>query len=80
MPMSPRQCRIARAALGLSVRELGEIAQVRAATISHFESGGDSYRSTVDKLQLALEARGVVFIGKGETSLAGGEGVRLREA
>ena len=76
--MTPKQCRMARAALSLSVRELGELAAIRAATISHFESGGDSYRSTVDKLQAALEAKGLLFIGAGEASIAGGVGIRYR--
>lgn len=80
MAMDPTQCRMARAALGLTVDALGKLAGVRAATVSHFEAGGDSYRSTVDKLQAVLEARGATFIAAGEASLSGGAGVRLREA
>lgn len=78
MAMLPEQCRMARAALGLSVSELGKAAEVRPSTVSHFENGGDSRRSTVDALQRELEARGVVFISPGEASIAGGPGVRLR--
>lgn len=77
MAMDPTQCRMARAALGITVEALGKLAGVRAATVSHFEAGGDSYRSTVNKLQSALEARGASFIGEGEASLTGGAGVRL---
>ncbi|WP_236697507.1 helix-turn-helix domain-containing protein [Sphingomonas sp. Leaf357] len=69
---------MARAALGLSIIDLGKAAGVRAATVSNFESGGDAYASTIAKLQTALETRGVAFVGDGEASLNGGEGVRLR--
>lgn len=79
MPMTPDQCRMARAAARLSAKRLAELADVREATVSHFEGGGESYASTVAKLQGALEAAGVVFVGAGEASIAGGVGVRLRE-
>lgn len=69
---------MARAALGLTVADLGSLAGVRASTISAFERGGDSYSSTLGKLQEALEGRGVVFIGKDQASLSGGYGVRLK--
>ncbi len=78
MQMDRLQCRIARAALGLSIADLAEVAGVRSMTVSNFERGGDAYASTVRKLQGALEAKGVVFIGAGEASLSGGPGVRLR--
>jgi transcriptional regulator with XRE-family HTH domain len=68
---------MARAALGLSIIDLGKAAGVRAATVSNFESGGDAYASTIAKLRSALEDRGVVFVGDGEASLTGGAGVRL---
>ncbi len=70
---------MARAALDLSTSELAGLAEVRPATVNHFERGRDSYGSTISKLQAALEARGIVFVGPGEASLAGGAGVRLRE-
>jgi transcriptional regulator with XRE-family HTH domain len=69
---------MARAALNLSIRDLADLATVRPATISHFEGGGDSYASTVQKLREVLEARGVVFVADGEASIAGGAGVRLK--
>lgn len=78
MQMTPLQSRMARAALGWSIPDLAERADVRPNTISHFERGGDSYTSTITKLQSALEAAGVVFVGAGEASLAGGAGVRLK--
>ena len=78
MQMTPEQCRMARAALSLTIPALADLADVRANTVSHFERGGDSYASTIGKLQKALEARGVVFVGDGEASLSGGAGVRLK--
>lgn len=77
MAITPTQSRMARAALGLSIIDLGKAAGVRAATVSNFESGGDAYASTITKLQSALEARGAVFVGAGEVSLTGGAGVRI---
>lgn len=68
---------MARAALGWSIDQLGAAAKVRAATVSNFERGGDCYASTVGKLKAALEVAGAVFVGAGEVSLAGGEGVRF---
>lgn len=76
MEMTPAQCRMARAALEMSIRDLAELAGVRPATISHYESGGDSYSSTVAKLRAALEAGGVVFVHAGDGL---GAGVRLKE-
>ncbi len=68
---------MARAALSLSVADLGSAAGVRPSTVSNFERGGECYRSTVEKLQSALEAAGVVFIPAGMASASGGAGVRL---
>lgn len=76
--MIPEQCRMARAGLGLSISELADAAKVQAMTISKFERGGDSYASTIGKIQAALEVRGAVFVGDGEASLSGGAGVRLK--
>lgn len=71
---------MARAGVGMSINDLGKAAGVRAATVSNFESGGDAYASTIAKLQSALEARGAVFVGDAEASLAGGAGVRIATA
>lgn len=69
---------MARAALGLSISDLANIAGVRAMTLSGFERGGNCYASTIAKLRAAIEDRGAVFISAGEASLSGGAGVRLR--
>lgn len=79
MDMSPMQCRMARAALQWSQNDLAKAAKVRQETVSGYEGGNDSRRSTVEAMRSALEAAGVVFVGAGETSLSGGAGVRLRK-
>lgn len=67
---------MARAALGIGIRELAAMAEVSPNTVSRFERGEALYGRTVDALQAALEAAGVIFIDEnGE-----GPGVRLRKA
>lgn len=67
---------MARAALGLGVRELGEAANVSPDTIVRFEKGGTLQPRTVAAIRAALEAAGVEFIAEN----GGGAGVRLRKA
>lgn len=70
------QIRMARAALGISVRELAEKSGVADSTILRFETGrGGILAANLNRLQLALEEGGVVFIA---ADLNGGAGVRLR--
>src|ERR1700737_1778857 len=57
----PVQCRMARAALGLGVRELAAAAKVSIDTIARFERGDELKERTIDALQRALEAAGVEF-------------------
>ncbi|MGJ0507006.1 MAG: helix-turn-helix domain-containing protein [Methylocystis sp.] len=75
--MVPVQCKMARVALGLGVRELAELAKVAPATISRLEAGENLHPRTLDAIRAALEAAGVVFLEPGE-SADGGPGVRLR--
>jgi transcriptional regulator with XRE-family HTH domain len=70
----PVQCRMARAALGLGVRELAAAAKVSVDTVARFERGDELKERTIDALQLALEAAGVEFTN-GEQP-----GVRLTKA
>jgi transcriptional regulator with XRE-family HTH domain len=74
--ISPLQCRMARAAVSMSIADLAKASGVREMTVSAFENGADSRRSTIDKLQVTLEAAGATFVSAGEASLAGGQGVR----
>jgi transcriptional regulator with XRE-family HTH domain len=74
--ISPAQCRMARAALELGVRDLAELAGVSAMTVTRFENGhSQGYPETLSKLQGALENAGVIFVEEnGE-----GPGVRLKK-
>ena len=70
----PVQCRMARAALGLGVRELGAAAKVSIDTVARFERGDGLKERTIDALQRALEAAGVEFTNGDQP------GVRLTRA
>lgn len=74
MNMLPAQCRMARAALNLGVRELAELAKVSTNTITRLERGEELKERTADAIRAALEAAGIVFIEPDEL----GPGVRLR--
>jgi transcriptional regulator with XRE-family HTH domain len=52
---------MARAALGLGVRELAAAAKVSADTVARFERGDALKDRTVEALQRALELAGVEF-------------------
>ncbi len=75
--MNGTQCKMARAALGWTTRDLAERAQVGIMTISRFEAGtGETYAATKAAIARALESGGVSFIPEnGE-----GAGVRLRKS
>ena len=73
--MNPAQCRMARAALALGVRELAQSAQVSTSTVTRFEAGEELRPRTIEAMQRALETAGVIFIDEnGE-----GPGVRLKK-
>src|SRR5689334_1774786 len=57
----PMQCRMARAALGLGIRELALAAKVSIDTITRFERGDQLKERTIEAIQRALEAAGVEF-------------------
>ncbi|MGO4389453.1 helix-turn-helix domain-containing protein [Microvirga sp. 2YAF29] len=73
--MTPQQCKMARAGLGLGVRELAERAQVSTNTVTRLEAGEDLKGRTIEAVRAALEAAGVEFIPEN----GGGAGVRLRK-
>jgi transcriptional regulator with XRE-family HTH domain len=75
LKMLPVQCKMARVALGLGVRELAEAAQVSPDTIARLERGEELKSRTIAAVQTALEAAGVEFIPEN----GGGPGVRLRK-
>ena len=74
MMIFPVQCRMARAAVGLGIRELAAAAKVSMDTVARFERGEELKERTVEALQRALEAAGVEFTN-GEQP-----GVRLSKA
>jgi transcriptional regulator with XRE-family HTH domain len=69
------QCKMARAAVGLGVRDLAEAAKVSPDTVARFERGEELRERTIDAIRAALEAAGVEFIDEN----GGGAGVRLRK-
>jgi transcriptional regulator with XRE-family HTH domain len=73
--MNAAQSRMARAALGLGVRDLAKVAEVSPDTVARLERGEDLRPATVAAIRAALEAAGVIFIEEN----GGGPGVRLRK-
>jgi len=73
--MKPVQLKMARAALGLGVRDLADMTGITANTISRIENGADAKQSTINAIRQALESAGVIFI----PSNGNGPGVRLRD-
>jgi len=73
--MNAVQCKMARAALGLGVRELATLADVSPNTIARLERGEAMRESTLTAIGAALEAAGVEFIPEN----GGGAGVRLKK-
>ena len=74
--MDAAQCRMARAALGLGVRDLAGLASVSPNTIARLERGEDLRPATIAAIRAALESAGVDFIPEN----GGGPGVRLRKS
>lgn len=73
--MTPAQCRMARAALQLGVRQLAALAEVSPNTIARLERGEELYPRTLAAIRSALEVAGIIFVAEnGE-----GAGVRLRK-
>jgi transcriptional regulator with XRE-family HTH domain len=69
------QLRMARAAVGWTVRDLSEKSGVHRNTITRIEAGSEAHAPTLAALVNALEKAGVVFIAKN----GGGPGVRLKK-
>jgi transcriptional regulator with XRE-family HTH domain len=68
---------MARAAVGMSVRELSEASSVAESTILRFETGkGGMQTGTLSKIRETLENAGVVFLEADERY---GPGVRLKD-
>jgi transcriptional regulator with XRE-family HTH domain len=75
------QMRAARALLGIDQRQLAEMSGVSLPTIQRMEASDGNVRGVIDTLTKVVEAfdrAGVVLIGEGAASAAGGRGVRLK--
>lgn len=77
MSLSPQQCRMARAALGIGVRDLAARADVSPNTIARLERGDKLHPRTLCHVQGALEANGVEFLFPDPKRPGDGYGVRL---
>jgi transcriptional regulator with XRE-family HTH domain len=75
MMIRPVHLRMARAALGWSLKDLAGKADVNINTISRYEAGSQVMSGTIAKLESVLLKEGVLFLeDEGEL----GPGVRLR--
>ena len=73
--ITPAQCRMARAGLGWNETQLARAASVGLTTVYRFELGKvRTQPETVEAIQRALEAAGVVFLANGD-----GLGVKLHK-
>jgi transcriptional regulator with XRE-family HTH domain len=75
------QLRAARALLGIDQKLLAELSDLSVPTIQRMEASDGVIRGNVDSLMKligALDAAGIVLIGEGAASAAGGRGVRLK--
>jgi DNA-binding XRE family transcriptional regulator len=76
MPLTPEQCRAARALLDWTQDDLAAHAEVSRSTVRGFEGGQQGIqRATAAAIRRAFEAAEIVFL---EADAAGGPGVRMR--
>jgi len=75
--MQPIHLRMARAALGWSVRDLEAKSGVGRNTISRYEAGKEIVASSLQTLERVLSRQGVVFLEADDTS---GPGIRLKHS
>jgi transcriptional regulator with XRE-family HTH domain len=59
--MNGAQCRMARAALRIGVRELADLARVSTTTVTKLERGEQLLPRTAQDIKRALEAAGIIF-------------------
>lgn len=75
------QMKAARALAGLSQQALAKASGLSLPTIQRMEASSGNVRGVVESLTrvvAALDAAGVVLLGDGEASPAGGRGVRMK--
>lgn len=77
--MRPVHLRMARAALGWSLRDLEAKSGVGRNTISRYECGKDILASAIDSLEKVMADQGVVFF-EGDRTYGMGVGLNKRKA
>ena len=65
---------MARAALGITVREIEERTGVNKNTVSRYEAGKDILSGALRRLELLFQHEGIIFIDADEH---GGPGIRM---
>ena len=74
--MRPVHLRMARAALGWTLKELAERAQVNLNTISRYEAGYEILTGTMQKIEDVLRKEGVTFLDEDSEF---GPSIRIRK-
>jgi transcriptional regulator with XRE-family HTH domain len=64
--MSRTQLRMARAALGWTLKDLAERAGINLNTISRYETGGSMLSDTLERIEIVLRAEGIGFVDEDE--------------
>lgn len=64
MALTPKEARMARAALHLTVRQVADKVGLAANTVSAFENSGGGYATTVEKLEAFYRTAGIRFPSK----------------
>ena len=72
--MTPEQMRMARAALGITVRDIESRTGVNKNTVSRYEAGRDILSSSLQKIEKLFRDEGIIFV---EEDASGGQGIRL---
>ena len=78
--ISIEQCRGARALLDWSAQNLADRAEIGVATVRRFEGGSVVAAASIEAMTVTLIAAGITFITDGQTSVGGGDGVRITQA
>jgi transcriptional regulator with XRE-family HTH domain len=71
--MNATQCRMARAALQIGIRDIAKMAKVAPGTVSRLEAGEELKPRTIEAIRHAFEKAGVAFTNGDEP------GVKVRK-
>ena len=67
--MKAIQCRMARAATGMGVRDLADKAGVAVSSVSRFEAGGNTTVTNLDKMKSDAQIRKIILFLVNEEAL-----------